>query len=361
MNTLAINKAPELLLVSDKSKAEQIRIVFEPMVQMLKGFEEEYNEIVSLTAFGINEDHAKRARKLRNKIVKVRTNTEKARVLKKEECLREGKAIDGVANILKFAVIDKEKALKEIEDHARIAEEKRLEALQVDREEILRPFIDDDFDRPLSYMADDVWDAYLSTKQRDHQDRINAEDQARVLREETERIEREEAERIAAENARLRTEKMAAEAKFRAAEAEAAKIQAQAEAKLKTERDKAEAKLQVERDAAAEKQRIADAEAEKVRNENKRLKDEAAAKEIKQLRDKANAEEARLQKIQDDLNKGDTEKMQDLAKDLDEIAKKYDFGSVASMNLYSVICDDLLMYAGRIRDKYASEKQEVGL
>lgn len=368
MNTLAINKAPELLLVSDQSKAEQIQKTFEPMVQMLKGFEEEYDKILISTAFGINKDHAKRARKLRLKIKDVRVETEKARKLKKEESLREGKAIDGVANILKFAVIDKENALKEVEDHVHIAEEKRLKALQVEREEILRPFIDDDYDRLLSHMNDDVWDAYLSTKKRDHQDRINAEEQARKLREETERVEREEAERIAAENTRLKDEKDAAEAETKAAEAVARKIQAGADAKLEFERAKAEAKLQQERNAAAEKQRIADAEAEKLRKEAKRLKDEAETKERERIEAEEKAEAAHLQKVQDDLNKGDAEKMWDLVDDLRAICNKYQFKSEQGVRFFDALRADMRNSIAIIERDYhpadtsePANDQEVGL
>ena len=213
--------------------------------------------------------------------------------------------------------------------------------MQVEREEILRPFIDDDFDRLLSHMNDDVWDAYLSTKKRDHQDHINAEEQARKLREETERIEREEAERIAVENTRLKDEKDAAEAETKAAEAVLRKMAAEADAKLKVLLDGADEKLKAEKKKAFDARVAAAEKAEAINKENRRLKADADAKEHRRIQDLAIAETARLQKIQDDLNKGDAEKMWDLVVDLRAICNKYQFKSEQGVRFFDALRADM--------------------
>lgn len=171
----------------EPSKAEQIKATFEPMVLMLEDFETRYNEIV---AQEITEEITKQAKRLRLDIAKVRIETEKVRKAQKEEFLRAGKAIDGVANILKWAVTEKENKLKEIEDYYIIQEQKRKEALQKEREELLAEFVEDAHERDLASMEQDVWQAYFDTKKADF-----------FARQEAERKAEEERQRLAQEQA----------------------------------------------------------------------------------------------------------------------------------------------------------------
>lgn len=108
----------------------QIQKTFEPMVKMLAEFETRYDEIV---ASEITQDTCTKAKRLRLDIAKVRTTTENVRKAEKEEHLRAGKAIDGVANILKFAVTKKEEKLEEIEKHFETIEAERIAKLAQDR------------------------------------------------------------------------------------------------------------------------------------------------------------------------------------------------------------------------------------
>ena len=119
------------------SKAKQIEGVFQPMVAMLKGFEAQYNEITSQKE--ITRDLCADAKRLRLDIAQVRIRAEKARKAEKEEYLRAGKAIDGVASILKYAVVDKEKKLEKIEKHFETLEAERIEKLRQSRPRIIRP------------------------------------------------------------------------------------------------------------------------------------------------------------------------------------------------------------------------------
>ncbi|MGV4405290.1 hypothetical protein ACQ1PF_09670 [Ornithobacterium rhinotracheale] len=184
ITTLKIIEAPELKSV-EPSRAKQIQATFEPMVLMLEDFEARYNEIV---AQEITEEITKQAKRLRLDISKVRIEAEKVRKAQKEEFLRAGKAIDGVANILKWAVTEKENKLKEIERHFEILEQQRLEALQAQRAEELSPYVEDAHERDLAKMEEDVWNAYLQTKINDYNARIEAEKKAEEERLERERI-----------------------------------------------------------------------------------------------------------------------------------------------------------------------------
>lgn len=315
--------APELGAI-EKSKAETIRKTFEPMVRMLSNFEENYNIVLAESKKEITEELTGKAKRLRIDIGKVRIETEKLRKEQKEEYLRAGKAIDGVSNILKWAVTDKENKLKEIEDHFEIQERKRLEELQKSRAEKLSKYVEDAFERNLSDMDEDVWNAYFQTKKKEYGDRIEAEKKAEKERVAREKAEAEERERIRKENERLRKE---ADERERAAKIEAEK-RAKEEAKRKekeiAERKEYEAKLQKERE---ERERIEREERQK------REKLEAELKAKAEAEKKAKEEEET--RIQSELNKGDADKVKDLINDLETLKNKYSFKSKKNQKIYS--------------------------
>jgi len=152
---------------------------------------------------------------LKNKRIAI----EKTRKALKEQALREGRAIDGIANVLKALIVPLEQHLDQQEHFVEI---KAQEAADRERK------------------------------------RIEAEVQAK--REAEEKAEREEQERIRAENARLKKE---AEER----EAEMAAERKEAEDKARIEREKAEAEKR-EMEAAARREREkAEAEAAELRAE----------------------------------------------------------------------------------------------
>jgi hypothetical protein len=109
-NELITTDLPELKSI-EISKAEQIKAVFIPLSDQLLAFEERYNEIVNESEKEVTTGLVSAAKRLRLDISKIRISTEKTRKTQKEEYLRAGKAIDGVANIVKWAVVDKEKKI----------------------------------------------------------------------------------------------------------------------------------------------------------------------------------------------------------------------------------------------------------
>lgn len=180
--TLVLAEAPELLAL-EPSRAAIIVNTFGPMSEKVAEFEDQFNALIQESESGIDLALTKKAKRLRLDISKVRTETEKLRKDQKEESLRFGKAIDGAANVLKWAVVAKENRLKEIEDHFETLERERLEKLQTERVELLSPYVDDAEMRDLSSMDEDVWESYLSTKKKDYEDRIAAEEAAQKARE----------------------------------------------------------------------------------------------------------------------------------------------------------------------------------
>jgi hypothetical protein len=273
-NELVID-IPELKGI-EKSKAEKIRKTFEPMTKMLVEFEGAYEDVIKEAKKEITPDLMAQAKRLRLDISKVRIDAEKARKAQKEEYLRAGKAIDGVNNILKWAVTEKEDNLREIEEHFLRAEKARMDALQAERVEQLSPYVEDAAERTLWDMEDDVWDAYLTAKKSAYQDKVDAEKKV-----EEERKKKEEEERIENERIRKENEKLA-------------KQNVKKEAKAKEEREK---RIEAERKLKQKEK------------EEQRLKEEEE------------------QRIEDELKKGDADKVQDLIADLEALKTKYTFKS----------------------------------
>ena len=297
---------PELLAI-EKSKAKQIKETFEPMVKMLEDFEESFNVVLEESKGGITKELTSKAKRLRLDVGRVRIETGKLKDKQKEYIKLEDKAIMGIHNIIVWAVTEKEDKLKEIENFFETQEKIRLDNLQKERVDLLTPYLEDAHERRLSEMEDDVWDAYLSAKKKEYEDRIEAEKQAELNRieaekkAEEERIAREKLEAEAREKQRIENEKLKAEAEKREKEIEAerkkqadilAKQKAESERLAKIEADK-QAKIKAEQDAILKKEREAKAKLEaelkakkdaeiKADNERK-LADEKAKLEAEKL------------------------------------------------------------------------------
>lgn len=193
-----------------------------------------------------------------------RIDIEKARVSLKEQALREGKAIDGIANILKSLIVPIEEYLERQEKFVEI---KQKEAAEIKRLE----------------------------------DEANAEKERLALEE----AQRKEQERIRLENIKLKEEVEIKEKKMIEEREKAEMLQKKMEEKALQEKTKAEAKLRAEKEAnekAQEEQRLK-AEAEKARMEKlARIEKEKADKIIAEQREqarKAQEKQERIQKLLD--------------------------------------------------------------
>jgi len=337
-------EAPELSAI-EKSKAESIKKTFEPMVVMLSGFEGQYDDIIAESTNGITPELAAKAKRCRLDIGKVRIETGKLKDKQKEYIKLEDKAIMGVHNILVWAVAEKEDKLKEIENHAEIEEKKRLDKLQLDRAEILAPYVEDAYERDLAKFAEDEFEALLSMKKKALEDKIQAEKQAELDRLRVIEAEQQKQLLIEAENAKLKAAAIEVErlnkieADKRAKE-EADRLKAE-EQRFKeesierakrdelaqVEKSKHEAELKRQREATEKIQREAKEKADKLQAE---IDDKLQAERDAKLKDEANK--------QSELNKGDAEKVKDLIADLNAIKTKYEFKSVVNQKMYADVC-----------------------
>lgn len=265
--------------------AANIENQFAPMLAKMTELEVEFNGVLALDKS--LPTTAKKARELRLKYKDVRVGTEKIHKVQKAYYLNGGRFVDSWKNIQAIASQNNEEVLESIEKHAENLERERLEKLQLLRVALLADYVENASDLMLSSMPDDVFEAYLTTKKQQFEDRKAAElkaEQDRIAREKAEAEEREaqrlenirlkeeadkrEAE-IEAERARIEAERKAEREK---AEAEAAKIRAENDKKLKAEqaeRARIEAELQAKKDAEikAEADRIAAEKAAKLEAE----------------------------------------------------------------------------------------------
>jgi len=269
-----------------EKKAQEVKQVFDAVLQTAEKLEEEYNEVVALD---VSPEACASAKALRLKYVKVRTGIAAAHKEQKAFYLSGGRAVDGLKNAYTHAVQGNEEKLKAIETHyERIAAE-QLAALQVSRVTALLPYVEDAAERNLSALQADEFEALLAMKSAEHADRIKAEEAAEAERVAKEKAEAAERERIAKENERLKAEAEAREKAEAAERAEREKVEAARVKREKAEhakRDKAEAERVAAEDA--ERKRIetereaerkeADAKLAAERAERERIESEAKAK-----------------------------------------------------------------------------------
>ena len=156
-------------------------------------------------------DHAKIARETRLKIVKVRTGSESIKDERKKVLLAEGNLIQSAFNLVKDACILTESEYEEIEKHQERVEAQKRAELKSARIELLAPFETDTEFLPLDIMDEEKFQALLAK--------------------EKESFEAVTAKRLQDEKDRIAAEKLAEEQRI--AEIEAEKVrQAERDAEL---------------------------------------------------------------------------------------------------------------------------------
>ena len=208
MKTTALTVALEGTALP-KAKAQLILDQFQTMFSRAAEYETKASAIQVTDAS--QTDLMKQAREVRLELKQIRVNTENRRKDLKQQSLMEGKAIDGMANIIKALVIPLEAHLQQQEDFIKIQEAERIAQLTEDRKKALEPYGRQDTVTNLGSMSDEAFNLLLTGVKQQH-----LEEQERIARE---KAEKEEADR-AAEEDRIRQQKELAEAKRVAAEKE---------------------------------------------------------------------------------------------------------------------------------------------
>ena len=247
---------------------------------------------------GENPSHRKIARSCRLELRRIRCDIESVRKTAKADALRYGKAVDGIANVLKYICEPEEERLDAIEKHEERKEEARLAAMESERASELLAAGGNPAEYNLKTMSDTTWETIISAARRTKADREEAERQAEAERIEKQRQADAERARLIAENARLMAEAKAKQEKDlkdaelrqaaeRRAAAEAQKAIAEAQAKARAEREAREAAERRAAEIETEKQR---AEAERQEEAERMAKAPDKGKLIVLVSDIANIE-----------------------------------------------------------------------
>lgn len=226
----------------EPTKSEVILKNFQGFFQKAREWESQARAIVVKDEF--DTDTMKKAREARLALKDIRVNAEKVRKDLKEQSLREGRAIDGIANVIKALVVPIEDHLEKQEKFAEIKEQERKEKMAAEREELLRPYAEDVTLFNLKEMSEAGFKELLQNSKSAFEARAEAERKAeeeRIAREKAEAAERErmrkENERLQKENEKAREKARKEEERRRKLEEDARKAREEAERKRREEEE----------------------------------------------------------------------------------------------------------------------------
>jgi hypothetical protein len=328
-----------------KEKEAELTIGLDIVKDERKLLIEEFNEISKLE---ITEKNLPKFRSLRLKISKNRTKGINSWHKKtKDFFLTGGKFVDAIKNKENAINEQMENKLLDAENHFENLEKERIGALRLERAEVLSEFVEDAYDRVLTNMDQDVWEAYLATKKKNHLDLIKAEKEAEIERQNKIAEEIAEKKRIDLENAKLLEE---ANQRAKIAE-EKAELQLTKQRKIDAENLEKQKKIDAERiaqqkiieDKRIAEQKVIDDRIAKEKIESDRIKKELELKKQQEL----DFIEAKKLALQNELNKGDVEKVFDLVHSLQSIKKKFTFESEASIKMFkdvSLLLDKVIVF-----------------
>ncbi len=202
------------------------------------------------------------ARKARLALKDIRVNLEKKRKELKEESLRKGKAIDGMANILKFLIEPIEEYLEKQEKFVEIRETERKAKLEAERKIALEQLGVDTAFYDLKEMPQATFDQLVAQAEESKRLKDEAEKRAEQERLDREKKEAEEREAQKIENERLKKEAEAREAELKKEREEKAKLEREAKEKAEAE---AKEKARIEAEKKVEEKRLKDEEKRKAK------------------------------------------------------------------------------------------------
>lgn len=353
----------ELAVIVDQSGLEQTKanFVLEKFQDYFKIASEWEAKAKTLTVTDESQiAEMKMAREARLFLKEKRIEVEKSRKELKEQSLREGKAIDGIANVLKALIEPTEKYLETQEKFAEIKAKERKEVLIAERFELLIPLIGEQANiYPLGEMTQPAFDDLLSgfklQIEAKKQANIKA-DQERIAKE---KAEAEEIERIRKENEAFRLKAVEQEKILAEERARAEKARLAAEAIAKVEREAADRLLEAQRKQAAAEKVKQDAILAKEREEKAKIEVELKAKKDAEVR----AEKERLAELKaKEVAEAKAAKAPDKEKALKVIKSltiEYNPNTFIKDEAYNKVAIDYIEEADLLMKKYIQKIEEL--
>lgn len=229
--------------------SKSLETIFTPFFEQAKQWKEKADKLIVTSSDQLRE--MKEARIARLALKDIRVEVEKKRKSLKEDSLRKSKAIDGIANVIKYLIEPIEEHLQAQEDFAAIAEAKRLDDQKETRIALLKPYdIQIEF-YDVRHMSDEAFNQLLENTKRNDLEKKEAAKKAEAERIAKEKAELEEREKIRVENERLKREADEKQKLFAAERAKAEKEREALEAQMKKEKQLAEAKFKAEQERNA--------------------------------------------------------------------------------------------------------------
>lgn len=253
---------------ADKSVAVELKELFDPLAIQAQIWADKAKAIVVTSPDQV--DLMVQAREARLNLKDIRLSADKVRKDRKEQYLRNGRAVDGAFNIIKAIIVPIEEHLKAQEDFVKREEDRIKRELSDHRVSELSQYEVETQFYNLGEMSEEGYKQLL--------------DSSRLVFEQRRAdAEKAEQERIAEEKARAEKRKAMEEenARLKKEAEERERIEAERAAKEEKERQAMEAKLEKERKAAAEK-------LQKEKEERERVEAELQAK--REAEEKAKAE-----------------------------------------------------------------------
>lgn len=337
----------ELVLVNpqeyglDEQKATELTANLPQIKQEREALVPLYDEILKLDIEA--PETAKKAKEIRLKIRDNRTKgIEVWHKNAKDYFLKGGQFVDAIKR-QEVAINQRmEENLEAIEKHFENLEKARIAALNETRKAALSLFVESVENLDLGNMADDVWEAYYTTKANAYHERIAAEkaaEEKRIAQEAEEKRQNDWRMKFApyqqfisdnlvfcvADNLleealnnaiAAKAEYEAEQQRIREENERLRKQQEEAEAEAKKAREAAEAEQRKIREESEAKQRELESEVQKARDEAARIQAEKDAMERKQREESEKAEKARIAAEKKAARAPDKEKLQSVKETL---------------------------------------------
>lgn len=191
-------------------------------------------------------DDMAKAREARLALKDIRVEADKTRKALKERSLREGRAIDGIGNVIKALIVPLEEYLEKQEKFAENIEKERLAKLLDSRIAELSKYVEDVSMYNVSDMSDEAFSNLISMLKEAYDRKQDAIKKAEEDKKEQDRIAEEKRLEMEKENDRLKAEakekddKLEEERKEKAKLADELKKKEEAEAKEKADKEEKE-------------------------------------------------------------------------------------------------------------------------
>ncbi len=266
----------------EKTQSQTILDSFTDFFEQAKKWELETKNIVVTDV--TQTDLMSKAREARLALKNIRVDAEKVRKDLKERSLREGKAIDGIANVIKALVVPLEEHLEKQEKFIELKIARELDERNEKRVKEFSPYVENMFVYNLRDMDEDSYQKLFKGVKDTYEAQKRAEKEAEDERLKKEEEDKKERARIEEENKKLKEE-----------------------AKVREEQIAEERRLEQEKRNKEEEERIAK-EKEEAKAREKQLAEERKREEEQRKKD----EETRITMEQEKIRKQIEQKKEEL-------------------------------------------------